>query len=325
MKSKAHQVLEQLYREFHHPQFLTSDPLWYAHQYKHKADQEVVAFICACFAFGNVTSIKKTLEFILHKLGDKPAETLMQSTSEELSQFSAGFIYRWIQGDDLALYLYRMGELLRRYGSLEKCFLHHDQLAGKGVQITDISVPHQAHAQVKNNVPMKYSVPHASNVLPRKSSLDNITTGLAGFTAEYQSIHHPQLILRKRILVRRNGESTSLSPSANTLLPMVAAGSACKRTFLFMRWVCRPCDGIDLGLWSVDPSRLVMPVDTHVFQAAKILRLTSDKSPSLAMAKRLTKRFSRYDSQDPTRFDFSLTRPGIMGLRDYLKRKIPLP
>lgn len=293
LKSKAHGVLEQLFESFHHARFLESDPLWYAHQYERAEDREVVAFICACFAFGKVTSIKKTIEFILKSLGTSPADRLKKITVQELTAISDGFVYRWIQGEDLSLYLYRIGELLRRHGSLEACFHLHDKPSPVDVLKRKKSVP------------------------PVGDTLLDVASGLIGFTEEYQSILEPRINVRKRMLFRQNGTRTSLSPSANSLFPMVAAGSACKRTFLFLRWVCRPADGIDLGLWSVDPARLIMPVDTHVFQAAKLLRLTTDKSPSLAMARRLTKRLARFDAADPTRFDFSLTRPGIMGIKDY--------
>ena len=34
------------------------------------------------------------------------------------------------------------------------------------------------------------------------------------------------------------------------LFPSPERGGACKRFNLFLRWVVRPADGIDLGLWS---------------------------------------------------------------------------
>jgi hypothetical protein len=40
------------------------------------------------------------------------------------------------------------------------------------------------------------------------------------------------------------------------LLPDPRGGSASKRLVLFLRWMVRPADGVDLGLWPVEPARL---------------------------------------------------------------------
>ena len=48
------------------------------------------------------------------------------------------------------------------------------------------------------------------------------------------------------------------------LLPSPHTGSACKRMNLFLRWVVRKKD-IDFGIWdSVPPSKLIIPLDTHI-------------------------------------------------------------
>ncbi|MCX7026487.1 MAG: DUF2400 family protein, partial [Spirochaetes bacterium] len=53
-------------------------------------------------------------------------------------------------------------------------------------------------------------------------------------------------------------------PIRLNLLPDPSGGSACKRLFLFLRWMVRK-DDVDPGGWtSVSPSRLVIPLDTHM-------------------------------------------------------------
>ena len=40
--------------------------------------------------------------------------------------------------------------------------------------------------------------------------------------------------------------------------------SGSKRLLLYLRWMVRRADGVDLGLWDVDPARLLVPVDVHI-------------------------------------------------------------
>lgn len=120
---------------------------------------------------------------------------------------------------------------------------------------------------------------------------------------------------RTRTLQRANGNRSVLPSGAHLLLTPPSGKSGCKRMQLFLRWVCRPDDGIDLGIWSVDPSRLIVPVDTHLLQAAHVLGLTDRTVADLRTAREITAALAHYSPADPVRFDFALVRPGILGLR----------
>ena len=89
--------------------------------------------------------------------------------------------------------------------------------------------------------------------------------------------------------------------------------SAAKRTVMFLRWVVRPDDGLDLGLWDcLHPRDLVAPLDTHMFLIARRLRLTRRKTPAWQAALDLTRGLRRLDPEDPVKYDFALSRLGIM-------------
>jgi uncharacterized protein (TIGR02757 family) len=104
---------------------------------------------------------------------------------------------------------------------------------------------------------------------------------------------------------------------ARWLLPVPSGGSACKRSCLFLRWMVRPDDGVDCGVWTrVSPSRLVLPLDTHLVRVVRALSFTKRKSVGWKMAEEVTARLRRLDPDDPTRFDFALCRLGILGLLD---------
>ncbi len=89
--------------------------------------------------------------------------------------------------------------------------------------------------------------------------------------------------------------------------------SAAKRPLMFLRWMVRPDDGLDLGLWDcLAPRDLIVPLDTHMFRIARRLRLTDRKTPGFEAAVDLTGALARLDRDDPTRFDFPLSRLGIV-------------
>jgi len=96
------------------------------------------------------------------------------------------------------------------------------------------------------------------------------------------------------------------------LFPAPAAGSACKRLCMFLRWVVRPADGIDLGIWrGVSPSRLVIPVDTHICRICSYLGFTGRKAADWRMAQEITAALRFLDPADPVKYDFSLAHLGI--------------
>jgi len=101
--------------------------------------------------------------------------------------------------------------------------------------------------------------------------------------------------------------------------PRPSAGSACKRLNLFLRWMVRQ-DAVDLGVWTkVSPSRLIVPLDTHVIRLGHCLRLTRYTSPGWKMAAEITASLRKLDDADPVRYDFSLCHVGMMGACGYAK------
>lgn len=97
----------------------------------------------------------------------------------------------------------------------------------------------------------------------------------------------------------------------NSLLPSPARGSACKRLHLFLRWMVRR-DSIDPGGWDGIPaSALIIPLDTHMHRVCLGLELTRRRQADIRTALEITDAFRRMIPDDPVRYDFILTRPGI--------------
>lgn len=104
--------------------------------------------------------------------------------------------------------------------------------------------------------------------------------------------------------------------SVGYLLPSPSSGSACKRLNMYLRWMVRKNDGIDLGIWKkIDPARLIIPVDTHVARLARELGLTARGSADWRMAEEITAGLRKCDAADPIRYDFSLCRSGMVDFR----------
>jgi uncharacterized protein (TIGR02757 family) len=91
------------------------------------------------------------------------------------------------------------------------------------------------------------------------------------------------------------------------------AGSACKRLLLWLRWMVRR-RGVDLGLWNrVTQARLVLPLDTHLARIARHVGLTDYRSAGWPAARDATRTLRLLDPDDPVRYDFALSRLGILG------------
>jgi uncharacterized protein (TIGR02757 family) len=96
------------------------------------------------------------------------------------------------------------------------------------------------------------------------------------------------------------------------LVPSPASGSACKRLNLFLRWMVRS-DAIDPGGWSeVSPAMLIVPLDTHMHRISTNLGLTKRRAADFRAAREVTAAFKEVSPDDPVRYDFALTRLGML-------------
>jgi uncharacterized protein (TIGR02757 family) len=96
------------------------------------------------------------------------------------------------------------------------------------------------------------------------------------------------------------------------LLPDPRGPSGSKRLLLFLRWMVRPADGVDLGLWDVDTARLLIPVDVHIHRLARNLGFTRRRGLSWRTTEEITAALARLDPRDPVAYDFSLCHMGML-------------
>ena len=105
-----------------------------------------------------------------------------------------------------------------------------------------------------------------------------------------------------------------LSTGVRFTFPRPSGGSACKRLNMFLRWVVRPDDGLDLGVWpEVSTRGLIIPLDTHSARVSRALGFTRRATTDWRTAEEVTAALRRYDPDDPVRYDFALCHVSMSG------------
>jgi uncharacterized protein (TIGR02757 family) len=307
--------LETIYRHYHRPELLATDPVTAAWEWTKPNDQELVALLAALLAYGQVRQVLVSLEKALVCLDGAPSEVVAAENLEQLIARFQSWRHRVTSGESLALLLWLVGQARQNSRGLGAEFCH---------PIDTPTKPGQTQERNALSALLRW---HQNLVRP--------------------AIHSPALHPRVH---RRDFRH---------LLPNPQGPSASKRLWLFLRWMVRPNDGIDLGLWNpdkteglsgcrgacassfrsavsspcipalapperpavtphpdgipVEPADLLMPVDTHILRIGQNLGLLPPRSkPNLASALHLTRMLRIVDPKDPVRFDFAICRMGIL-------------
>lgn len=245
-------MMDELYRKYNRREYVASDPLLFLYRYSDVRDREIAGLLASSLAFGNVKQIISSVGTILDIMEDSPAEYLLSKGKDEIEDKLGVFKHRWIDAREIGALLSAAGSMLKKYGSLERCF----------------------ESKIRDN---------HTNILP----------ALKGFVREIDGG-----CLRKGFL------------------PCPERGSACKRLNLFLRWMIRS-DSVDPGGWKCVPaSMLIVPLDTHMFRLSRKLGLTGRSQKNMKTALEITESFSRLCPDDPVKYDFALTRVGIVSDRE---------
>lgn len=242
------QKLETLYRKYNNRRWAELDPVKFLYAFDAPRDIEVVGLIAACFAYGRVEQILKSVERILTPLGKHPAKFLLSIPPQDIRHLYPDFRHRFQTTSELAALLIGIRKILTAHGSLENAF---------------------AAAYAKT-----------------PATVDALCTW--------------------RDAIFHAGDSL-----AGHLLPDLRRGSACKRLFMYLRWMVRK-DAVDLGIWScISPAELVFPLDVHMHRQAMALGATSRKAADLKAALETTENFKKLRPEDPVKYDFALAHQGM--------------
>lgn len=148
-------------------------------------------------------------------------------------------------------------------------------------------------------------------VLGENSSIENYF--LLGYSESDENVISALSKFCGRLLgTYAKSHSGQVTRGLKYLLAGPSNGSACKRLNLFLRWMVRS-DDVDTGLWRrIDKAKLIVPVDVHMSRLCGILGFHNLKTVSLAMAVKITEAFKEFESADPVKYDFALSRIGIL-------------
>jgi uncharacterized protein (TIGR02757 family) len=131
----------------------------------------------------------------------------------------------------------------------------------------------------------------------------DMAQSLARFAHRATALDHGGLYRARRLPAKAGVRFFFTNPSTG----------ACKRMNMYLRWMVRPDDGLDLGLWPHISTRdLVIPLDTHIFRIGRHLGWSERKTPGFSMAMDITRALARADIDDPVKYDFALSRMGIL-------------
>jgi uncharacterized protein (TIGR02757 family) len=249
-----------------------ADPIQIVRRFDRPDDREVVAFCAASLAFGRVGSVLQSIERLLAIMGDRPAAYARAFDPARDGGAFDGFVHRWTRDRDLVALVWLIRQMFDRSGSIERFF-------AKGDETTSSTSGTSGHVDIEQ-------------------ALDSFSSRA--------------MALDLRSAYGRRPRPTKGRPGVGYFFPSPSSGSACKRMNLFLRWMVRK-DELDFGVWSsVDPARLVVPLDTHVIRVGQCLRLTRYTSPGWKMARDITASLRLIDPADPVKYDYALCHLGMM-------------
>ncbi len=265
----------QIENNYQKAQFLSSDPVEFAHHYSDPWDQEAIALLSALLAYGNVRHIRQSIQnatTLILQVAKSPRDFVSQLESpaflaKALKKFDS-YVHRFNTGRDLIRLFQLLGLSWKRHGSLGSHFL--------------------------------------SYLPPTEPTIE---TALNTLITDWKS----------------DQTSFDVEESFFYLLTAPRDGSCCKRWCMLLRWMGRK-DAVDLGLWmegsplqatfpsgrALQTHQLIMPLDTHTGRISQSLGLTQRKSLNWKAALEVTQSFRVLDPLDPVRYDFALSRVGIL-------------
>jgi len=273
--------LEAVYHKLNKKDYLSSDPVEYVHSHKDPWDQEAFALLASQLAYGNAKLIRKALDSLTQSFNklNDSPSSFTRSLGHSKNRQKIMLIFK-----DFYYRFHKGEDIVHLLTLLNKSWSLHGSLAA-----------------------------HFHKYFLESNSLE---FSLGSVLKDWKKWHK------------------NPTRAFNHFLSSPKDKSACKRWCLFLKWMIRK-DEIDLGTWQnpqlyslnphshasvfISPKDLIIPVDTHILKISQKLKLTQEKNASWKTALEITEKLKEFDPLDPIKYDFSISRIGIMKLnnKDY--------
>lgn len=115
--------LEDLYRRYNQRRYVHPDPLEFLYRYDDPLDREIAGLVASSLAYGRVAQILRAVSAVLDVMGPSPRNHLSEASQGSLLHDFAGIRHRFTSGEDIAVMLWGAKLAIKRYGSLQACFV----------------------------------------------------------------------------------------------------------------------------------------------------------------------------------------------------------
>lgn len=273
MKSnELREFLEEKYQKYNTPDFISEDPVSVPHQFENKEDIEISGFLTALIAWGRRDIIIRNANRLMEIMGQEPFRFVAEASEEELAGLD-NFVHRTFQGVDGKALVLGLRNIYKDRGGLEGVF-------------TEALSP--GFTQNESDLPSKEAKS------PLNYPPEGTKNGLIALRSHF--IHSPNFPQRTQ-----------------KHLADPEKGSSAKRLNMYLRWMVRnDRAGVDFGLWKgISPAQLICPLDVHVGNVARKLKLLKRSQNDWKAAVDLTSNLAKFDPADPVKYDFALFGLGI--------------
>ncbi|RDU72382.1 TIGR02757 family protein [Helicobacter aurati] len=311
---KIQELLDSQYARFNAEEYLHvyPDPLCIVKNFSAQPLISEIAFICACYSYGNAKAIVKNLTNMpLHLFTSQRhvhkdiAKTNDYQHNNSYNKDTAQALIKSIESLPLSNFPYYRFQT--RFDT-KICFLtlaHSIEYGG----IYELFL--QGYLQQYNVLEGIFSI---QKTLER-IILEKLQNSLQEYSLTYPATNSSRQLGFK-------GDSKIYPRSIQFLFGKKDSDSALKRYNMFLRWMVRK-DRIDLGIWDrVSCSNLLLPVDTHTFRICKRIGLCQTRTANLKAVLEITNHLRKFDSNDPVKYDFALYRIGQ--LKDNILDKVAI-
>ncbi|MGM0452202.1 MAG: TIGR02757 family protein [Thermodesulfobacteriota bacterium] len=116
------QRLEALYASYNQRCYVSPDPLEVLYHYPDIRDREIMAFIAAALAYGNVGQILNSIGRVRAIMGAAPLDYVVYGKPSDFTVDFTGFKHRFAAGGHMAAMLVGLKCLITEHGSLQNAF-----------------------------------------------------------------------------------------------------------------------------------------------------------------------------------------------------------